>query len=67
MNPSAELQKARHALEEVGGEAFSSSVLQDFLYGDEHGERLEKQLQLPELIAKLRALEHSDWVEVLER
>jgi Zn-dependent M16 (insulinase) family peptidase len=56
-----------YALEEVGGEAFSSSVLQDFLYGDEGSERLEKQLQLPKLFAQLRAWNHSDWVETLER
>lgn len=56
-----------HALEEVGGEAFSSNVLQDFLYGDERGEGLEKHLQFPELFAQLRKWKHSDWVETLER
>jgi Zn-dependent M16 (insulinase) family peptidase len=65
--PASKPKKATYALEEVGEEAFSSSVLQDFLYGDERGERLEKELQLPELFAQLRMWNHSDWVETLER
>ncbi|KIM20884.1 hypothetical protein M408DRAFT_30019 [Serendipita vermifera MAFF 305830] len=57
----------RHGLEEVGGEAFSGIILQDFLYGDDYSEKLEKQLQLPELFHKLRSLKHQDWLDILDR
>ncbi|KAG8823488.1 hypothetical protein FRC17_009313 [Serendipita sp. 399] len=55
----------RHGLEELGGEAFSSGVLEDFLYGNRDGSDLETGLQVPEYYETLRSWTNEQWVEVM--
>lgn len=57
----------RHGLEEIGGEAFSSDILDDFMYGDDAGSKLAKRLQMPEYYTQLRGWSSKQWIELIDR
>ncbi|KAG8804325.1 hypothetical protein FRC16_009538 [Serendipita sp. 398] len=57
----------RHGLEELGGEAFSSGILEDFIYGNHDGSDLESSLQVPEYYESLRAWTNAQWIETLNQ